>query len=83
MMKTRLGKEEEEEEEATLNPSRHNTGFQRLAQKIHPDWLQRSWSSHLEAQRRGWRTPLGYNTATLCSGEAPSMSPVQESIAQS
>lgn len=83
MMETHLGKEEEEEEEATFNRSRRNTGFQGFARKIHPDWLQRSWSSHLEAQRWGWGTPLGYNARTLCSRETSSTSPVRESLAQS
>ena len=59
-METHLGEEEEEEEEkeeATFNHSRCSLGFQGLAQKTHPDWLQRSWSSRLEG-RRGAGAPL-------------------------
>lgn len=44
VMETHFG--EEHEEEATFKHSRCKLGFQGLAQKTHPNQLQRSWSSH-------------------------------------
>lgn len=50
MMETRMGEEEDKEEETAFNHSRCNLGFQGLAQKTHPNRLQSSRPNRLE----GW-----------------------------